>query len=79
LLAQNQQQAACQPLRHDLISASNNPDVTSPNGLHLGFAVFHKNLDERCVHFRDIDDQLEYDFGDELEERKLEDEQNSQT
>ncbi|KAH7379649.1 hypothetical protein BKA64DRAFT_647968 [Cadophora sp. MPI-SDFR-AT-0126] len=33
-------------------------------------APFHENLDERCIHFRDIDDQIKHNFDEELEERE---------
>lgn len=33
-------------------------------------APFHENLDERCVHFRDIDDHVKYLFDEEPEERE---------
>jgi len=32
-------------------------------------SLFHENLDERCLHFRDIEDQVKYNFDEELEER----------
>jgi hypothetical protein len=32
-------------------------------------SLFHENLDERCIHFRDIEDQVKYNFDEELRER----------
>jgi hypothetical protein len=32
-------------------------------------SLFHQNLDERCLHFRDIEGQVKYDFDEQLEER----------
>jgi hypothetical protein len=35
-------------------------------------APFHENLDERCIHCRDMDDHIRHNFDEELEEREAE-------